>query len=158
MQIRLVEYKEGVPVDVHEEYDATKLDIEFIDWNYTKPLSMNGTVEKGLDTVSFRGRLKSRVEQVCGRCLKKIEANVDAPFDLYYQTTDKDVIETIDDLREVLILEHPISFVCQENCKGLCSQCGVNRNETACNCNAQMQSTPNAFAQLKKIWHQGREE
>ena len=156
MKIRLVEYKEGVPKDVHEEYDPKSLDIEFVDLKYTQPLELSATIEKGLDVLTFRGNLTSQTEHICGRCLKRVKSPVDQPFELFYETKGKDVIDTTDDLREALILDHPISFVCQENCKGLCPHCGVNRNETQCNCAPQVRSQ--AFSQLKKIWSRKREE
>ncbi len=37
-------------------------------------------------------------------------------------------------IREQLLLALPMSAVCREDCKGLCSQCGTNLNETKCGC------------------------
>lgn len=37
-------------------------------------------------------------------------------------------------LREQIVLALPLRFLCQENCKGLCSNCGVNLNQVGCNC------------------------
>ena len=120
MQIRLVDYKEGVPVEVHEEYNPQQLDIEFVDLKYTSPLSLDATIEKGLDTLSFRGHVSSHIERVCGRCLVSIKDSIDEPFDLFYEIKGKEYIETLDDIREVLILDHPLAFVCKETCQGLC--------------------------------------
>lgn len=150
MQIRLAEYSEGVAVPVRQTYEPKGLDLEFVDLHYTIPITMEGTVEKGPDTVSFRGALKSKVEQICGRCLKKIEEPVDKPFSLYYEIKDKDVIETIDDLRELLILEHGVVYRCTENCRGLCPQCGVDLNETQCRCPKLPQS--GALGSIKEFW------
>lgn len=149
MKIILADYKEGVPVSVHETYDPKKLDIEFVDWKYTTPLEMDGVVEKAHDTVKLEGRLTSKVEKLCGRCLKKLDFDLNKEFDLYYETRDKEVIDTTDDLREALILERPISYVCNEACKGLCPNCGVNRNETDCRCESQVKN--NVFGELKNL-------
>lgn len=33
-----------------------------------------------------------------------------------------------------IVLEIPISYICKEDCKGLCPQCGKNLNKGSCNC------------------------
>ncbi len=40
-------------------------------------------------------------------------------------------------VREQLLLALPMNAVCREDCKGLCSQCGANRNEVACACDTR---------------------
>ncbi|QSQ24915.1 DUF177 domain-containing protein [Pyxidicoccus parkwayensis] len=37
-------------------------------------------------------------------------------------------------VREQLLLALPMNVVCREDCKGLCPQCGINRNEATCSC------------------------
>ncbi|MBN2362351.1 MAG: DUF177 domain-containing protein [Deltaproteobacteria bacterium] len=43
-------------------------------------------------------------------------------------------IDAGDLLREVLLLELPIQFVCRDSCAGLCDQCGANLNLGPCGC------------------------
>jgi uncharacterized protein len=150
MKIRIAEYPEGSGVAVHEEYDPKGLELEFVDLVYTAPVAMEGTVEKGPDTLSFRGALTSSVEQVCGRCLKKVKGTVRKSFVLYYEIKDQDVIETIDDLREQLILDHDAVFLCREDCRGLCSRCGADLNLTACGCSNV--DGDSALGSIGKIW------
>ena len=158
MKLRLADYKEGVEVAVSQEYNPHELDLEFIDLKYSGPLALAGTVEKGSETLVFRGRLKSVIEHICGRCLKRIQNRVDQPFELYYEIKGKEFVDTIDDLREVLILDHPISFVCQDNCRGLCPHCGVNLNDGSCRCEPKPVVARGAFVQLKQLWEQKQEK
>ena len=37
-------------------------------------------------------------------------------------------------LREELVLTAPAYVVCSEECRGLCPHCGMNLNETTCEC------------------------
>lgn len=37
-------------------------------------------------------------------------------------------------LREQMVLALPIQFLCSQDCRGLCLQCGVNLNVTSCTC------------------------
>lgn len=41
-------------------------------------------------------------------------------------------------LREQVLLALPLTVVCQENCRGLCSVCGQNLNEKECGCERKM--------------------
>jgi uncharacterized protein len=42
-------------------------------------------------------------------------------------------------LREVIVLEFPMApVVCRDDCKGLCPECGVNRNEVDCDCDTEV--------------------
>ena len=158
MKLRLADFKEGAVVAVRQEYNPKDLDLEFVDLHYCKPLELEGTVEKGSVTLVFRGRLKSEIENICGRCLKGIKGPVDEPFELYYEITDQEIVDTTDDLREALILDHPLSFVCQENCKGLCPNCGANRNEADCRCAPKPVPARGAFILLKELWQKKEEK
>ena len=150
MKIRIAEYPEAVGVSVHETYDPKGLDLEFVDLLYTDPVEMEGTVERGPDILSFRGILKSSVEKVCGRCLKTVKETVGKQFVLYYDVKGRDVIETLDDLREQLILDHEAVFFCREDCRGLCPQCGADLNQMACGCtNSERVS---ALGSIERAW------
>jgi len=156
MHIDLRQFKEGEKRSVENNYDAKELDLEFVDMKYAKPLELKATIEKGPNSLTFKGLLRSEVERVCARCLKSVRDNVSRDFELYYEIKDKDEIETINDLREVLILDHPLSFVCQGNCRGLCPHCGTNLNESHCDCTERARS--NSFLVLKEFWNKNRGE
>ena len=159
MKIVLSEYKEGVPREVEEKYNGAELDVEFVDMHYTRPVEMHGTVEKGPDTVTFKGHLTSEVETTCGRCLVGMKRPFDAEFDIYLETKDLEVIDAMEDIREVLLLEHDLAYTCREDCKGLCPQCGVNRNEKACKCQSSTGKTENkAFSALKNLLKKNKEK
>lgn len=132
IQTRLL--RDGFPKIVHEVYNPKELDLEFVDLKYSDGLVMDGVVEKCLNTVSFRGQLKSQVNHVCARCLKQVGHEVDQPFEFVYDVKGKEEVDTLDDLREVLILDHPIRFLCRQDCRGLCPKCGLDLNEGPCSC------------------------
>lgn len=47
---------------------------------------------------------------------------------------DGEVVDLEPLLREQFVLAVPFSPLCREDCKGLCPQCGVDRNTVACTC------------------------
>lgn len=132
IQVRLL--RDGFPKAVHQEYNPKDLDLEFVDLTYLEKVAMNGTVEKFQDTLTFRGHLTSRAERTCARCLKPVETATDHPFEVVYDIRGKEEVDILEDLRETLILDHPIRFLCREECAGLCPHCGQDLNEGPCPC------------------------
>ena len=134
MILKVARFKEGQIERVETAYNPKELDLDFIDFHYLKSIALNGLAERIRHTVTFRGTLIGRIEQICGRCLVSIERDFSAPFDLSYEVQDKEVVDATNDLRDILILEHPDQFLCRPNCKGICSRCGANLNEAECQC------------------------
>ena len=134
MKILIRPLRDGFPKPVHETYKAKDLNLEFVDLVYLEDVAMDGTVEKSLDVITFKGQLKSRVEHTCARCLKQVDEKICHPFEVLYEIQGKEEIDTLDDLREMLILERPIRFLCRENCAGLCPRCGAELNNGPCGC------------------------
>ena len=104
------------------------------DLHYLKSISLDGSAERIRHTVTFRGILSGRIEQICGRCLTSIECDLSVPFDLSYDVQEKEAIDTTDDLRDILMLVHPDRFLCRADCRGICSRCGLNLNQEQCQC------------------------
>ena len=50
---------------------------------------------------------------------------------------------------EVVALAIPVQPLCREDCKGLCPQCGVDRNQSSCDCAAPREASP--FAVLESL-------
>ena len=101
------------------------------------------------------GRLSTRVEVRCARCLEPVESLIESQFDLLYRPLGADAgreevsiseAETEigyyqgegllleDVLREQLLLATPVRTLCREDCRGLCPRCGRNRNQETCQC------------------------
>lgn len=91
-----------------------------------------GVLVTGTATVQLHGR--------CSRCLDDIEG--DASFDVqelfFYPGNeieeDESVVveETVDleeALRDAVVLELPFTPLCEEDCLGLCPECGANLND-----------------------------
>ena len=134
MIIKVALLNEDEPKKFETAYDGKELDLEFIDFHYVEKILLQGTAERIRQTVTFRGTLSSRVDQVCARCLESSARDLSAPFDLSYDATNKELIDTTDDLRDILILEHPERFLCKADCLGICSYCGANLNREKCRC------------------------
>lgn len=98
------------------------------------------------ETILLQGHLKAGLEIVCDRCLEHFPINLDIDFDREYeidrsnQTPESLYVDKYNDIdvsepiREEIILAIPMRKICEENCKGLCSECGGNLNKNRCKC------------------------
>jgi len=115
-------------------------------------------LQNTLGEIRVRGHLKLVMEGPCDRCLEPAATPVDTDFDLFYRPEPKfeghpelrieegevdlsfyqgDRLSLEDVLREFILLQMPMRRICRADCKGICPQCGKNRNEVDCGCQAQ---------------------
>ena len=113
------------------------------------------------ENVSLTADVEAQVFAHCAKCLEEmqmpIEAKIDAEFTRQPDPDDPDLysfeastLELTDAVRDALLLELPLRFVCSEDCLGLCPQCGVNLNKGSCTCQEGGEVT-NPFSALKAI-------
>ena len=122
------------------------------------PLHTQGTAELLANTegeVRVKGSFEVQMEAECDRCLGRARFPLDTAFDLFYRpassiTREEEVeidegeaqmgfyqgggMELEDILREQILLVMPMQRICREDCRGICPQCGRDRNETPCDC------------------------
>jgi DUF177 domain-containing protein len=141
---------------VERELSPAAFDPQDEDYRVVAPVALAMDVEKaGGDAFRVSGRVSTTLELDCGRCLEPFTVPVDVPFELRYlpaaeNTGDgerevaeddltsayyrDDALDVIELLREQFQLALPMKPLCQEACKGLCPECGANRNRTDCGC------------------------
>jgi len=131
------------------------------------PLTVKGQAElivehrgpkEFVDDIRLRAHFDGRFEVLCARCIDPVEQPLSGDFDLIFRpggvdnepgehaiTEDETEIGYYeksgllleDAVREQVLLALPGRTLCQEDCKGLCPQCGVNRNTAPCSCEEQ---------------------
>ena len=103
--------------------------------------------------LGVQGKLRAQAEVDCDRCLKSVAVPIDTHFSLRYLTQkeyestaaveleEPDLIVSIYDgevldvdalVGEQLLLAVPDYQLCREDCRGLCAQCGADRNSNQC--------------------------
>lgn len=130
------------------EFDAADLfEKDETTWIYGS-VRVEGFVVNTGKTLEVQGLVKAVAELSCNRCLVAFQSDFEIPFrescrqdgadqeqaedSLLYCTGDE--IELSELVREAVVLAEPLKAVCRENCKGLCSRCGVNLNISSCKC------------------------
>jgi uncharacterized protein len=154
------------------------------DYRVVFPVELSMDVSRvGADVFQASGRVQTRLEFACSRCLESYEVPIDATFELRYvpqpQAGDasasedhadereigeddlttafyKDGLLDIGDLvREQFLLALPMKPLCSDACRGLCPQCGANRNRTDCGCSAAWEDP--RLAPLKSLLNRPKE-
>ncbi|HEX2986866.1 MAG TPA: DUF177 domain-containing protein, partial [Chloroflexota bacterium] len=59
-----------------------------------------------------------------------------------FRLTPDHVLDLTEAIRQYVIVESPLQPLCDEECKGLCSQCGANLNLGPCDCQQLASSVP----------------
>lgn len=129
-------------------------------------LQRSGTAKDA--DILLRAQVQGTVETPCSRCLEPARVTLAAPLTVTFvprtagdpeEADDPDVvyydadeIDVAPEVRDEILLGIPLSPLCREDCRGLCSVCGGNRNVTDCDCEARKAAgafKENAFAKLK---------
>ena len=108
--------------------------------------------------VTVEGTITCTVDGFCDRCLKEISRSIKLPFNqTFYKDGAEDEAEysyfgsKLDATKAVcdeIVLSLPSSFICKDECRGLCPKCGIDLNEQQCDCDTTRE---NAFSVLKNL-------
>ena len=128
------------------------------EYKVVAPVHLEMDVHKDGEAYGVTGRVATRLQLECGRCLEPFEIAVDSPFELRYvpqienagegerEVTEDDLttafyrnerIDLAELLHEQFVLALPMKPLCAEGCKGLCVHCGTNLNKATCDCAPQ---------------------
>ena len=131
-----------------------------LDIVFTTPFKLKGTVKNIAGTLYLELNADVSFETQCARCLDTVSENLS--FEIY-EVFSKTPVENDD---EVTVLESgnidlddvlekafvgvlPISYLCSDDCKGLCPDCGCNLNHETCSCD--IDNTDPRLAVLKNF-------
>lgn len=102
------------------------------------------TSEKYRDGFKIFGEITAKIELECVKCLSKLMCTSVIPVKIVINNKKKDNEELIkvkdnivylgDYISDVIALSSPDYPVCSDSCRGLCSRCGINKNDKTCSC------------------------
>jgi uncharacterized protein len=117
-------------------------------------------LESLTDGIVVIGQIDVPWHGACRRCLRDLAEVATCQVDELYQTvvTNPEAFEIVDNqlnllpmVREIALLDAPSAPLCRPDCRGLCPICGVDLNETTCDCVAPaMESQWAVLDQLKE--------
>jgi len=151
-------------------FDPSEMTMEGDAYRIVAPVELAFDIHKDKARFRLEGRLKTRLELSCSRCLEPFEVPIDIDFDQRYlpqtEATSEleaevpgddletsyyrdDEIDLNDLVREQFYLALPMKPLCRPDCKGLCPHCGTNLNAGMCACTPGWEDP--RLAPLKKL-------
>jgi uncharacterized protein len=121
----------------------------------TAPAAVNGKIRLSGNQVFVSGHVETRAQVECDRCLKPVELPVSTDFTLEYisdsdyetsqaaelteaemsvSVFDGQAIDVDEIVKEQILLTVPTRMLCREDCRGICPECGADRDTGECNC------------------------
>jgi uncharacterized protein len=144
------------PLHIHHVFPIEEIKFSHEDAVLSEPVATDFVLSHRDLDLHLDGTIQTKIHFRCSRCTKECSMAFAANFDLTYSpqpewTNQKAEIELKYEEMEVayydgialdinlMILEQielaiPMSFVCREDCKGLCYNCGADLNEGVCLC------------------------
>lgn len=125
-------------------YDIGIIEREDFKLILKSPLEVSGNATYDNHMVNLKGNITGIIEAQCSRCLEPFDFPLNIEFDEFFSKLESDeevypfeeeIIDLKDMIVDNLILSVPLRFICSEECKGLCPECGINLNRHQCNCN-----------------------
>lgn len=146
-------------------------------------IAVRGVLSEVSEEYFFNGTVSGTYVCACDRCLEEVHApfasNVvwrfmrgpakgtreeaaedegedeDAGFAFTFEGNEIDLTPRV---REEVVLAEPLKVLCNEECAGLCPQCGANLNRGACACRQEESQGNTGFAGLADLFPEFRAE
>ncbi len=147
MLIKLGKMLRGETDRIDFEY-CTENPEDFEDIHFHDKTQVKGCVTNSAGYIKLSLAATVPFSTHCARCWKEIDSTLTlniskgvAPeHTLQNNDTDdyliikNDELDLNEPLREAILLNFPMTFLCKEDCKGLCPKCGKDLNEGECAC------------------------
>jgi len=138
--------------DVYEPDELNPIDERV---QLTEPAAVTGQIKLASNQVFVNGHIDTRVQVECDRCLQPVQLPVNADFALDYisgrdyessaaaelteaemslSVFDGEAIDVDEIVKEQILLAVPSRMLCREDCKGICPECGIDKNTGECSC------------------------
>jgi uncharacterized protein len=141
---------------------------------FLKPLKIRLKAFRVRELYEVQGTLRTSIRLPCSRCLKDFDTPMASDFELTYTKEMPGLMDVFDEeeievrveeigmiyfkgeeinlqqgIQEQVVMAFPLQPLCDENCKGLCPNCGSDLNQGDCGCKREPGS--NKFAVLKNL-------
>lgn len=118
------------------------------------------TAIREYDNIRVTGRVSAPLALSCSRCLADYNSFVDTSFTIFFRketgaavsaedelelgemdlmssTYSGDEIDLTHEIEEQIVMEIPSKPLCDDDCKGLCHECGIDLNVSGCSCSKE---------------------
>ena len=138
---------EGLELDLEEKFGTEEAPL-------VSPVKAHLELTKAHSEIIVTGNVSAEMELECSRCLGKFRSTMSEAVNVVYHPlaelgTDRhelkvdemdmgfykgEELDLSELIREQVMLNIPMKPLCDENCKGICFQCGTDLNTGVCSC------------------------
>ncbi len=164
MKIDLSELAANIGKSYHYDIKEKCNDEEYSELHCIDPIVGGADFTNTGSLILARGKFKTVVELECSRCLGKSTVPVEVKMEEQFPITNlqamlagheeeiteeeieplfkNNIFDLSEFIRQSVLVETPIRPLCSDVCKGLCTHCGQNLNEGACECPVDVEASP----------------
>ncbi len=158
-----------IEFDLSIKPDEIEFDNEFA--SAKEDLKFNGKLSNKAAWALIEGEISTELDIACGRCLELVKTPIDFEFETAFinaKRLNDDVemeleaegldvsilvghkIDLVEVAQEQVMLSIPSQALCKQDCKGLCPECGANKNSKVCKCDEKaIDSRWSALSEIK---------
>ena len=123
-----------------------------------EPLHLDAKIYNTDKSFVLEGNLSGNIILKCSRCLENFSYALD--IDIEKEIENKDIenlakVKIDHILKNNIFLNIPIKPLCDENCKGICPECGQDLNKEECDCDTEIVDP--RLADLEKFFDEDKE-
>lgn len=148
MQFHMSEIDRVHEVHLHESLFMPQIVKESGQIDSIETINATVTVTSEDELYHAKGNLETNVHYLCSRCLGSFSAPLNAKLDeSFTELAEKEdrgthlvtgnVIDLNPFIEQELFLALEYQPLCKVDCRGLCPECGCNRNEKNCSCDTK---------------------
>jgi uncharacterized protein len=163
--------------DIPDEAMIVDVDEKLVLDEVSAPSPVKGAlqVNKSDGEIIVRGKVTTELDLQCSRCLREFRKPLDIPVNVVYHPIEEiaeerhelkddemdmgfyggEEIDLQELVREQVLLNMQMKPLCNDNCKGLCPNCGADLNAGLCGCN--IRKIDPRLEVLKKLLNEGKE-
>ena len=134
MKIALSRLKNDHPQLFEEDVPPEDLDIDIGIMHFPDALKLSAEACRSGDDLTVNVHLEGERVFTCSLCLEEFNNLFEKDITLHYDIKGLDSVTIDSDVRDEILVDHPIRILCRPDCKGLCLSCGSNLNEGSCDC------------------------
>src|SRR3989338_1628720 len=129
MKINLNDLKNNKSLVILEEINPEDLELDIGVMRFSANLELKAQAWKAGNDLTIQSHLEGECSFTCSLCLEEFNNLFEKEFSLHYDIKGLDSVTLDQEVRDEIMMEHPIRVLCRPDCRGLCLFCGTNLNE-----------------------------
>jgi len=175
LKVDIGELKKLEKLSVKGQVDWQEIELDIGKCKILSPVNFEYEMFADKDTLILTGKVKTKIEHPCVRCLQPVELEINGKMEAIYLPKSEmkylkkeeeleelentiyysgEELDLTDRVIEAIILEVPMKVLCSDDCKGLCPVCGENLNENpehVCNTESDIDPRFEELLRLKEM-------